>query len=330
MLIIRNGSTSPAFNLAAEEYLTDVFPTLGTDAVFMLWRNGPSVIVGRNQNAYAEVDGQFTSSRGIAVVRRLTGGGAVFHDLGNVNYTFIAPADEAGALNYPAFCAPVIAALARLGLHAELSGRNDILIDGKKVSGNAQCVRGGVVLHHGTLLWNADFSAMQGALRPDPEKLKSKGIKSVSSRVANISTLLPDGAALDPCASAEEFLAFIDGAFDGERRGFTEAELEGIRRLERERYSTWEWNWGRSPEFSAEKKKRFPFGSVSCLMNVERGIIKNVEIKGDFFGVKDVRGLEEKLRGLRLERSALEEALADAADYVSGATPREIAELLMQ
>lgn len=329
MLIFRNESTSPSFNLAAEEYLTDVFPTLGTESVFMLWRNGPSVIIGKNQNAYAEVDSKFTSERNIPVIRRMTGGGAVFHDLGNVNYSFVSFAEEKNVLNYHAFCTPIIKALALLGLEAELSGRNDILIDSKKVSGNAQCVKNNVILHHGTLLWNADFSDMAGALRPDPDKLKAKGIKSVSSRVANISSLLPSDAPLNPGDSADRFLRFIESAFDGEIRTFSESDIEKIRGIEKERYSNWEWNWGKSPEFSVEKKIRFPYGTVSCSLNVEHGLIKQIKFCGDFFGVRDVSVLEASLAGARYELSVIEEKLSDIALYINGAAPHEIADLIL-
>ena len=189
MISYRTDVTDPYFNLAMEEYLID---TAGDEEIFILWRNEPSVIIGRNQNAFSELDVSFAREHDIKVVRRLTGGGAVFHDLGNINYTFISPDIDGGSLNFARFCEPIVRALRALGLDASLSGRNDILAEGRKVSGTAQCVRSGHVMHHGTLLWDADFSAMAGVLRPDTEKLAAKGIKSVRSRVGNIRALLAE------------------------------------------------------------------------------------------------------------------------------------------
>ena len=172
MISYRTDVTDPYFNLAMEEYLID---TAGDEEIFILWRNEPSVIIGRNQNAFSELDVSFAREHDIKVVRRLTGGGAVFHDLGNINYTFISPDIDGGSLNFARFCEPIVRALRALGLDASLSGRNDILAEGRKVSGTAQCVRSGHVMHHGTLLWDADFSAMAGVLRPDTESLPQRG-----------------------------------------------------------------------------------------------------------------------------------------------------------
>ncbi|MBR4256441.1 MAG: lipoate--protein ligase family protein, partial [Clostridia bacterium] len=188
MKIYKNEITDPYFNLASEQYLLDT----EEDDVFMLWRNRPSVIIGRNQNAYAEINRGFVTDNDIAVVRRLTGGGAVFHDLGNINFTFITKKGGADALDFARFCQPVIDALRALGVPAELSGRNDMTADGRKFSGNAQCVYNGRVMHHGTLLFDADMNSMAGALNVDPEKMKSKGVKSVRARVCNLREFLPD------------------------------------------------------------------------------------------------------------------------------------------
>ena len=188
MLLISHDCTDPAWNLALDEYLLTHF----TEEVLSLWRNGPSVIVGRNQNALEEIDQDFVRARGIAVVRRLTGGGAVFHDLGNVNYTLVQPYQEGDFNNYAKFTRPIVDFLAELGVRAELSGRNDLLVEGRKCSGNAQAVRGGRILHHGTLLFSADLSQLAGALRPREIKIQSKGVKSVSSRVTNLAGHLPE------------------------------------------------------------------------------------------------------------------------------------------
>ncbi len=318
--VIFNSSLDPYFNLAAEQYLLD---SGDTSPVFMLWRNSPAVIIGKNQNAYAEINRAFTDENNVKVVRRLTGGGAVFHDEGNVNYTFISPKEGVESLDFARFCAPVIESLRALGANAVLSGRNDIEIDGYKVSGNAQCVRSGKLLHHGTLLWSADLSALAGALNVDPEKIESKGIKSVRSRVANIRDILKSDM------TALQFIEFLFSRADLPARSFTAKEKQEIERLCDLQYRTWEWNWGRSRDLSVRIKKRFPYGSVEVSCIAKNGVIESACIGGDFFGVGDVGELCEGLRGVRLEKTALNFALADSQRYISGSKPEEIAELFL-
>ena len=190
MLFICHGATDPYFNLAAEEYVLEK----GEGAAFLLWRNGPSVIIGKNQNAFAQLRLPFVQANHIQVARRLTGGGAVFHDLGNINFTFITDASEHDQIDFARFTAPIIANLKQFGVAATLNGRNDLLAVGRKISGNAQCVYHTEdgrrrLLHHGTLLFSADLSRLSGALQVNREKMESKGIESVVSRVANIREL---------------------------------------------------------------------------------------------------------------------------------------------
>ena len=229
MRIYRNDSTDPYFNLASEEYLMKNCP----DDVFMLWRNSPAVVIGRSQNAYAEINRAFTDEHQIKVVRRLTGGGAVFHDLGNVNFTYIVR-DDGSDIDFAPYTAPVIAALRELGLDAELSGRNDIVCGGVKISGNAQCRSFGKLLSHGTLLFRADLGKMTGALNVNPAKIRSKGIASVRSRVANIAQLC--GTSL----TTEEFKAFLEDfasrGYETGPRAFTSEETAGISKLADEKY----------------------------------------------------------------------------------------------
>lgn len=318
MKLYRNDSTDPYFNLAAEQYLLDTEP----DSVFMLWRNDRAVILGRNQNAYAEINRPFAEEHRIAVVRRLTGGGAVFHDLGNLNFTFIVPRDECPELDFARFARPIADALRKLGVPAELSGRNDLTADGRKISGNAQCVYKGKVMHHGTLLFSADLSALAGALRVDEEKIRSKGIKSVRSRVANLSEYLPQ---MDVTGLRD----YLEDCFPFEKTGFSKEQTDGIGRLKREKYATWEWNYGSSPAFGTSAKKRFPYGGVELSFESDRGVLTDVRIEGDFFGTAPVEELEEALAGCRLIRDELAKRLAraDVGRYISGAEPDEIAAL---
>ena len=334
MKIYYNPHTDPYFNLASEEYLLD-----NTDGeIFMLWRNEPAVIIGRSQNAYAELNAPFIREHGIKVVRRLTGGGAVFHDLGNVNFTYIVPRGGAAALDFARFTNPVITALRKLGVPAELSGRNDIVAvsDGetRKISGNAQCIRPAVymrgektdkILHHGTLLYSADMSRLVGALNVDPEKIMSKGIKSVRSRVANINGyLLEEYKDMD----AGGFMAYMQCETPGEGVCFTSSDTAEIEKLSKEKYSSWEYTYGVSRQYSAEKKKYFEFGTVEVGLDADGGIIRDISIRGDFFGVRDVCELCDRLRGEKLDYVALTAALNGVGDYIMGAAPSEIAELI--
>jgi len=324
MIIIRNKSTDPYFNLAAEEYLADNL----SDDIFMLWQNAGAVIIGKNQNAFAELDRAFIDAHGIKVVRRLTGGGAVFHDIGNINYTFITGKGE-NSLDFARFCSPVINALKELGVNAELTGRNDISVNGFKVSGNAQCLRGNRVIHHGTLLFDADLGKMTGALRPDPAKLQSKGINSVRSRVTNLRPLL--SKQLD----TEEFISFIE-SFVAEHSGITgirdltEDEKSGIQHLADTKYSTWDWNYGTSKSYSRRERRRFPFGTVEAELEIEEGRISSVHISGDFFGTRDIAELEALLVGARFEYGDISLLLGvcGIGDFIAGASAEEIAALI--
>ena len=360
MKIYINESTDPYYNLAAEEYL--LCHTSGD--IFFLWRNSPTVVIGKNQNAFAEIDTRFTKEHNIAVVRRLTGGGAVFHDLGNVNFTFISPAGgelaegiREGGLDFGHFTRPIIDALKSLGIKATLTGRNDIAVtvDGeeRKISGNAQCVynvansdgrnnntgndnsQNGLTktLHHGTLLFSADFSNMQSALRVSPDKLKSKGIKSVRSRVANIASVLPERSRAK-IYDAEIFMKYIadyvSNIYCVPVERFDESFNAGIEKLTAEKYSTDEWNLRRMGSFDTERRRRFGFGSVELRMSVTEGRIAALEFGGDFFGIRDVGELASRLCGVEYSPDVIASALdaVDVGEYIGGASREDIMGLI--
>ncbi len=285
MKIILNTCTNPYFNLALEEYLL-----YNTDyEVFMLWRNAPSIIVGRNQNTHAEINSLYVNENKLPVVRRMSGGGAVFHDLGNINFTFIKKKNDNDFNNYALFCAPVIKALASLGVTAELSGRNDLLIDGKKFSGNAQHAHADRIMHHGTLMFDADIQRLTNALNVNPLKIQSKGIKSVRSRVTNISAHLPSPL------TAEEFINHLLGCVEGEFHILSDAEIAAAQKLCDEKYSTQDWNYGYKKEFTVKKETLLPQGCFDVEMNIAEGKIKEIRIFGDFFINGDIAVLEEAL-----------------------------------
>lgn len=324
MRLILNESTEPYFNLAAEQYLMENAP----GDIVMLWRNSPAVVVGRNQNTAAEVDEGFLRAHGIPVVRRMTGGGAVFHDLGNVNFTVIRDWREGYFGDYSYFTAPVREFLSGLGIKAELSGRNDLLIDGMKCSGNAQTSYRGRFMHHGTLLFSADVADISGALRPDESKFEGKAVRSVASRVTNISGHLPRPM------TAEEFIRQLHDFFaaqpQADEMALTDDERQGIQRLADERYSRWEWNYGASPRYSVCRRRRYPFGSVEARFSVEGGAICNAAIYGDFFGAAEIGELCALLDGAQYRREAVLAALygTEIDRYISGMTAEQLWELL--
>lgn len=328
MEIIDNTRLEPYFNLASEEYFLN-----REGDFFILWRNAKSVIIGKNQNAFAEIEPVFVKEHAIKVVRRLTGGGAVFHDEGNINFTFITDADGDG-LDFGRFIAPITKALSGFGVFAAPDGRNDIIADGGKISGNAECVydtKDGRkrLMHHGTLLFSADMSGIAGALRPNPEKLKSKGIKSVSSRVKNIKDIEgycgPDTA--EGFKSA--LLSFAQKEYSAAARCLTDSEISDIQKLCDEKYSLWEWNYGASPTHTTEYTKRFPYGTLTVSYSAVHGEITEISVTGDFFGERDISELCDRLKYSRLVEDELQESLAEVSSYISGATPHDVARLIL-
>jgi len=268
-------------------------------------------------------------SKGIHVVRRLSGGGAVYHDLGNLNFSFITKDDGESFHNFRKFTEPVVAALKSLGVNAELSGRNDLLAEGRKVSGNAQFSTRGRMFSHGTLLFNSEMDHVVSALKVKKDKIESKGIKSIRSRVANISEFLPEKI------NIQEFRSLIlKHIFEGKENipeyVLTEEDWEKIHQLSKERYQNWEWNYGKSPKFNLQHSHRFPVGSIDVRLEVNKGLIENCKIYGDFFGVGDVSDIETRLIGLRYEKSELEKALADLeiSRYFGNITKEEFVNLI--
>lgn len=298
------------FNIASEEYLLK-----HTDGYyFYLWINDPAVIVGVNQNAIEEVNLTFTESENVKVVRRLTGGGTVYHDGGNLCYTVIAPYDSEMD-NYRAFTAPVIGYLNSLGVKAEFSGRNDIVVDGQKISGNAQTVYKDRIMHHGTILFDTDFTFLTKALKPSKLKIESKGIKSIRARVTNVKEHIKNPITM------QEFKDGLSAVFkkDCDVYEFSEKDLEQINKLIDEKYSRYEWNIGSSPKGDNNFTEKFPFGIFSLSFNTEKGVIKNPEIHGDFFSLKDVSILAKKLDGVKFNRLEVENALIEIGEYIQNA-----------
>ncbi|WP_434654291.1 lipoate--protein ligase [Thermoanaerobacterium thermosaccharolyticum] len=325
MIYIYNRITDPYFNLASEEYILKEFK----DDCFMLWRNEPSIIVGKNQNTLAEINLDYVKEHKIPVVRRLSGGGAVFHDLGNVNFTFIVNDDLNGFSDFRRFTQPIIDVLKKLSINAEFSGRNDITIDGKKISGNAQYYYKNRILHHGTLLVSSNMADLSAALKVRPVKFEDKGVKSVTKRVTNINEHLKEPI------DVEEFISLIMNDIREHTGGsglyeFTDEDIRNIEKLKNEKYSTWEWNFGMSPDYNLKNEKKFLGGTLEVDLNVENGIIKDMKIYGDFFGKKDVKDIEEILKGVRHSEIDIKKALSgiDIGEYLSNITLENLLDVI--
>ncbi len=312
-------STDPMFNLALEEWL---FANLDThDAgYFLLWHNAPCIIVGRHQNTFQEINTSLVDAYNLPVVRRMTGGGAVYHDLGNVNFSFIRPlqAGEHGHIDFATFLNPMVDALQRLGINAVFSSRNDLTVGEKKISGSAQLRRAGKVLHHGTLLVHLDLDMLGAVLTGAPDKYLSKGISSVRSRVTNISELLSQS--ISPETHMHTIKETLMQYIAPEQMSTTPAMEAGARKLMQEKYNTHAWNYGASPAFTELKKERFSFGLVECHINVHKGIISEVKIFGDFFAQRPVEELEKCFQGASYTSEGIGKALKDVqlAEYFSG------------
>lgn len=310
MLFIDNkGITDAAINLAIEEYALRHLPEEETYLLFYI--NAPSVIIGKHQNTIEEINAEYIRDNGVKVVRRLSGGGAVYHDLGNLNFSFITKDDGQSFHNFRKFTQPVVEALHQLGVNAELTGRNDLQVGEQKVSGNAQFSTRGRMFSHGTLMFNLNLDHVQASLHANPEKFKSKSTKSVRSRVANLIDFMDKKITIEEFRS--ELLRHIFGMEVNEVPQYvlTEQDWGKIHQISKERYQNWEWNYGQSPESNVKHAKKFPVGIIDLRMDVKDGRIAAIKIFGDFFGVGDVADIEDKLRGLRYEESEVRNALAD-------------------
>jgi lipoate-protein ligase A len=316
-LCINQTSTDPYFNLAAEEYFLKNFQ----EDFFMLWRSRSSVVVGKHQNALAEINHEFVRENQIPVARRLSGGGTVFHDPGNVNFTFIRNVVNISEVNFKVFTVPVVEALKKLGVEAYTTGRNDLLIDGKKISGNAEHVHRNRVLHHGTLLFDSRLDALKGALKVDLSKFEDKAVQSNRSEVTNIANYLPKPI------SVGEFTDFIFGEISQNYTEFqvyelTAADITAIEKLSVEKYQTWDWIFGYSPRYRFTNKLEAENSEIQISLLVEKGHIAEVGISG-LIHPEFAQKIEKVLLGCRHDFRYLETQIT-TADVISEAERKTI------
>jgi len=324
VIFVDNENTyDPRINLAIEEHLVRNV-NVNSD-ILLFYINQPSIIIGRNQNTLEEINFPYVEDHQIIVVRRLSGGGAVYHDHGNLNFSFINANGREFLHNFKKFTAPVVKVLNNMGVPAEMNGRNDIVVEERKISGNAQYAIGTKLVSHGTLLYNSELSKVSEALNVKVEKIESKGIKSVRSRVANISEYMSEP--MDVLEFRERVKqGILTEANNGEYK-LSQSDWDEIHKISRERYQQWEWNFGRSPKFNIQKTQRFPFGQIDARIEVHNGVIQHVKLFGDFLGIRDVSDVESKLIGVRYDKYQLQSALEniELKDYLGGLTPLELA-----
>jgi lipoate-protein ligase A len=329
MKYIVNKSHNPAYNIALEAY---AFRELrDEDELFILWINEPTIVIGKHQNAIEEINKAYTDKHGIHVVRRLSGGGAVYHDLNNLNYTIISNKAEEGAFDFKTFSQPVIETLADLGVTATFTGRNDLEINGKKFCGNAQAYYKGRMMHHGCLLFDVDMTVLSKALQVSKDKIESKGVKSVRARVTNILDELPEKITVQEFS--ERLLDKMKASYpDMTEYVLSDEELAEIEKLAGEQFGTWDWTYGKSPDYTIKRSVRYPAGKLTSYVKVEKSVITGLKIYGDFFGIKDISDIEEELIGLRYEYKDVLAKLQtiDTTPYFTNITPQEIAKAIAE
>lgn len=310
MKLILNDNNDPSVNLALEEYCVRNLD-VENEMYLLFYINEPSVIIGKHQNTIEEINKEYVDKKGIKVVRRISGGGAVYHDFGNLNFSFITKYSPEFFHNFEKFTKPVVETLREMGVEAELGGRNDIVVRGRKISGNAQFTNLKSMFSHGTLLFNSHLEDVVHALNVKIDKIESKGIKSVRSRVANISEFLDDTMTI------HDFKERITNSIFKEYESLplyilTDSEWGQVHKLSEKKYKTWEWNFGRSPEFNIQKVNRFDFGQIDVRIFVKEGRIVSIKFFGDFLGYGDSEDVEKKLKGVLYKEDEVSNALKNS------------------
>lgn len=324
MIFVDVKSTDPYYNLALEEY----FFNKTEEDCFLLWQNHNTIVIGKYQNAIEEISSKYVKDKDIRVVRRLSGGGAVYHDMGNYNFTFITGQTEENSFNFEHFTRHIVDVLQKLGVKAEFNSRNDLVIEGKKFSGNSQYIKKDRILHHGTLLFDSDLEVLVNALNVSDAKIKSKAIKSIHERVTNIKEHLPEGFTLAQFKDAlKEHI--MKSNEDVKEYLLTKEDKEAIQKLRDGRYATWEWNYGEAPKCNIEKKGKCDSGMVQALIDVEGGKVKKLKLYGDFFVSGELAEFEDDFAGKIYNEEGLREPTEKLSDAIVGMDAEWLLHLLV-
>lgn len=328
MIYLEPKSNDPRYNTAFEYYA--FHEIANKDDVFILWINKPCIVVGKNQNTVEEVNQKYCNDNDILVVRRISGGGAVYHDLNNLNYTIISNEDKAGSFDFKSMSQPVIDTLKELGVNAEFTGRNDLVIGDQKFCGNAQFIRKNRVMHHGCILFDVDLKILEKALTVSKDKIESKGKKSVRSRVTNIKPHLKDQS-LTTVDFKNLLKNYMNKHYNMKEYTLSEEENKKVLDIKKEKNDSWDWVYGKNPEFTIKRSRRFNSGKVEANIQVIDNIIKEIKFYGDFFGVKDVDELVEVLINLKYDRKIIYSALEkiDINSYFLGLKLDDIVEVII-
>lgn len=333
MLFVPNENNDPRINLAIEVFLLQEMQV--DEPILLFYINEPSIIIGRNQNTIEEINKEYVDEKGIHVIRRFSGGGAVYHDFGNLNFSFIMPDDGNSFRDFEKLTKPIIQALHEMGVEgAQLKGRNDLVIEDMKFSGNAMYATNGRMFAHGTIMFDSDINEVVKALKVREDKIESKGIKSIRSRVTNIKPFLPkDKQDMTTEEFRQEILLKIFGVDSVDQvktYELTDEDWVKVDQISNQYYRNWDWNYGKSPEFEIERRKRFPIGSIDVRLNVENGKISEAKIFGDFFGLGDIADVEQALIGVRYEKNDLADAIAkiDVKKYFGNIEAEDLLELI--
>lgn len=322
MRIIVSGNKSGTFNLVLEKYLVDNFE----EETFIIWTNNFGIYVGKNQNAVEELNMDFVKENNFEVFRRLSGGGTIFHDEKTVYYSFITKNERTVKDNFIHWNNVIVEFLNTVGVEAELSGRNDVLVHGRKISGSAEHYTKELLVHHGSLLFDTDIPFLAKALTPNKKKFISKAVNSVKARVDNIA----NHTDLSVDEFKAELVKFVEKKYNGVKKPITDSEIAETKKLTDELYGTYEWNYGKSPKYSNFKEDKYPYGIISVKVDIKEGYIEDISILGDFFSEAEVTDLEKLLIGCKHDRTEIEERLksVNIAKYIVGAVDEDLVRLI--
>lgn len=327
MIYLESKSFDPSYNTALELFAFNVLAK--HDDVFYLWINQPCIVVGKNQNTREEINQSYCDQNGIKIVRRVSGGGAVYHDHNNLNYTIISNTNK-DPFDFKSMTQPVIDALKEMGVEACFTGRNDLQIKDQKFCGNAQYIKGNRIMHHGCMMFDVDLTVLEKALTVSKDKIESKGKKSVRSRVTNIKDHMQDKS-----WTVKDFLDklrnFMDLKYHMQEYHLTPSDEAEIKKIMQEKNDSWDWVYGNNPKFSIQRKRRLPSGQVEANINVENGIIQNIKFYGDFFGVKDVSELSDMLKGVVYDKLSIAKVFdqVNINEYFLGVSNQEALDILV-